>query len=175
MDIKKINEELEKLITYEPDELNLESFMAFLKKKGYDHKPIPPSIGWNGYKVTINGYALAINVSGRTRWKEGVQYNESVVTYAPLGGTGYARNVEKSPMEFNSIEEYYEYAFDEILDFVNKKLDEINASRQRKQKIKDQVNNLKNGDKLELTLQELQDLLKSKPMSITTKVTIELA
>ena len=157
------------------NEPNLDDFVAFLKEKGFDLKPLPSSNAWApGYKLNINGYRVAIKLDSTTIWRNWEPSSGYVVLYAPLNSTGYMRETRKTSEEFSSTEKYYEYAFEELLDFANKKLDTINDSRQRKQKIKEQVNNLKNGDKLELTLQELQDLLKSKPMSLTTKVTIQL-
>ena len=174
MDLKKINEQLDKILEDTSNEAILEDFVAFLKEKGFDCT-IKPSSLYNDpiAYFKINDTIIRVEVVRSTIIKDNQHFTESIIL-ADVGYGYYSDDYKprKRPYQFNTIQEYYEYILDGIIKAVDKWLTRIQRRKENRQTRENQLNNLKNGETIEVNLQDFKNMIKELPKGAKLRISL---
>lgn len=135
-------------------------------KKSY---AVRPSNSYdNHYIIKINGY----NVLVAATYRNTTSQTRTVIEFDSVNFTGYMKETQKDVTYFDSVNNYYDYALDVIVEFANNKISTINAKRQLKQVVKTKMEKLNLMQKVVVNKQELLSMLKQ--LDDDVELTIEL-
>lgn len=168
MDLKKINEELQNLLE-EDTELTetgvlYQGFLNYVKEKGYTIKETE-----DADYILIDDLYIDVHIIG---FVEG----DYRIAFIQRNYRGYPQQTDRSPKDFNTVEEYYAHALDQIKAYAKERKDAIEHHNNIKKAEKQRIDDLNAGKQITATLEEASRIInKLKQSKNPPKLIIQIA
>lgn len=166
---KSLNKKLSSFLETNDIKVSIKDFCVFCENKGYTIKT--SSKYDDHYIIIIDGYKVLI--AATYCWVKDLDAQIlGKIEFDSVNFTGYMRETQKNVTEFNSIEEYYQYTLDTIIEFAHKRMAKNKTRRDLKQSAQTKLNKLNSNESVQVTKQELLTILKQ--LEDDTTLTVQL-